>query len=39
VAALEERFDYAQAFGHGAQAWAKYPCQSHARILTTDWHG
>jgi hypothetical protein len=23
----------AQAFGHDAQAWAKYQCQSHARIF------
>jgi hypothetical protein len=23
----------AQAFGHDAQAWAKYQCPSHARII------
>jgi hypothetical protein len=27
----------AQAFGHDAQAWAKYQCRSHARIFKGTW--
>ena len=31
--AFRQRANVAQAFGHDAQAWAKYQCPSHARIF------
>jgi hypothetical protein len=31
--AFRQGANVAQAFGHDAQAWAKYQCQSHARIF------
>ena len=31
--ASRQAANVAQAFGHDAQAWAKYQCQSHARIF------
>jgi exosortase/archaeosortase len=31
--AFRQAANVAQAFGHDAQAWAKYQCQSHARIF------
>ena len=31
--AFRQSANVAQAFGHGAQAWAKYQCLSHARII------
>jgi hypothetical protein len=31
--AFRQRANVAQGFGHDAQAWAKYKCQSRARIF------